>query len=76
MLSIQKDAYRRIVKISGRLELNLMHLASAIAEKQRCLEVSPEHVRMAALSLADDRARLLALLGESEEVNRAQRAAG
>ena len=76
MLPIKRDAYRRIVKTSGRLELNLMHLASAIAEKQRCHEVTTEHVLEATISLANENAYMLALLVESEDVNRAKRAAG
>lgn len=76
MLPIQRDAHRRIVKTSGRLELQVMHLASEIAEQQRCHEVTAEHVRVATLSLANENAHLWASLVESEEVNRAQRAAG
>jgi len=76
MLPIQRDVHRLIVKTSGRLELNLMHLASAIAEEQRCHEVTANHVRAATLSLAGENAHLLASLVEPEEVSRATRAAG
>lgn len=76
MLPIQRDARRLVIKTSGRLEVNLMQLASAIAEKQRCHEVTVDHIRAATLSLANENAPMLALLVASEEVNHGTRAAG
>lgn len=76
MLPIQRDARRLVIQASGRLELNLMQLASAIAEKQRCHEVTAEHIRAATLSLAAGNATLLAFLAEPKEVNHGTRAAG
>ena len=76
MFPIQRDARRLVVKISGRLELSLMDLASAIAEKQGCDAVTPDHVQAAARSLSGENAHVLALLVEPEDVIHAARAAG
>jgi hypothetical protein len=76
MLPIQRDARRLVIETSGRLELSLMQLASTIAEKQRCHEVTADHIRAATLSLANGNAGLLASLSEPEDVSHGTRAAG